>query len=280
MDFSLAVGESFGVLTPAEQKNSILATNSESFAYYGLRLTQEDAEMLLSVEKKSLASEQLVLFGKGITPYLIRWFLPSGELGRNYAARIAELTRAFYHLKGELQALYDEADDPACMLSDFAILDYMYRFYTSPQCGGDCAEMLAQTERIVVSGMRRLLEYRAAKRAKKKAVLGDPEKAALYADQIQLEEEKSRFEEEQEEAEYDYMYRETMHQDMFGNYLADYDIDYAETTRGNYAEELSEALLRNPELLLPSKMQEAEWLNRAEEWDALDEAQKGAQSNV
>lgn len=288
MDFSLAIGESFGVLSPAEQKLSILATNSEAFTYYGLKLTPDDAEMLLSTVRRSLEKEQLVQFGEGITKYLIHWFLPSGEFGTNYALRISELTEAFYRLKGELQTLYDEADDPDCMLSDFALLDYMYRFYTSPQCGCDCDEMLAQMERIVVAGMRRLLEYRTAKLAKRKAVLGDPEKAALYADQIRLEEEKSRFEEELEEVEYDYMYRETMHQDMFGNYLMDYETDHAKATRGDYAEELSAALQRNPELLLPSKTQEAEWLNRAEEWDALDEAaqraaqraaQKGAQSN-
>ena len=280
MDFLPAIGEIFGVLTPAEQKKSLLATNSEAWTYYGLQLTPDDAEMLVSTEKKSLAAEKLIQFGESITPYLIHWFLPSGEFGRNYAVQVAELTESFYRLKGELQALYDEADDPGCMLSDFAILDYMYKFYTDPQCGGDCDQMTVLMERIVVTGMRRLLEVRALKRAKKKAEIGDPETAALYADQIQLEEEKSRFEEEQEEAEYDYMYRESLHKDVFGNYLRDYDYDYAVTARGNYAEELTAVLMRDPELLLPSRQQEAEWLSRAEEWDALDKAaQEGAQEN-
>lgn len=284
MDFSLSVAESFGVRTPAEQKQRLLATNSEAWTQYGLQLTPEESGMLLATAKKSLEGEQLVQFGDSIVPYLIHWFLPSGYLGTHYAQRVADLTEAFYRLKGELQALYDEADDPDCMLSDFAILDYMYRFYTSPSCSGDCAEMLAQTERIVVAGMRRLLEQRHAERKKKKAVAGDPEMLALYADRVMQEETESLYETEQEEEEYDYMYRESLHKDMFGNYLRDYDYDYAVTARGNYAEELSAVLQRNPELLLPSREQEAEWLSRAEEWDAQDEAtqraaQEGAQTN-
>ena len=156
------------------------------------------------------------------------------------------------------------------MLSDNAILDYMYRFYISPTCAGDVEEMLVQTERIVVAGMRRLLEYRAAQRKAAQAEIGDPEMRMLYADKLQQEELPDAFETEFEDETYDYAYREEMHQDVFGNYAGDYDEELAVHTRGTYAEELEEALRRNPAFLLPSKAQEAEWDRMTEEWESLD----------
>ena len=62
-----------------------------------------------------------------------------------------------------------------------------------------------------------------------------------------------------------------MHQDVFGNYAGDYDEERAVRTRGTYAEELEEALRRNPAFLLPSKAQEAEWERMTEQWETLDE---------
>ena len=186
MEFTLT--EQFGALAPAEQKQQILATNQDAWTSYGLQLTPDEAGMIMQTAEKALRAQDLVQFGEGITPRLIHWFLPSGYLGRNYAMRVAALTEAFYQIKGSLQALYDEADDPECVLSDNAILDYMYRFYISPTCAGDTDEMLVQTERIVVGGMRRLLEYRAAQRKAAKEEIGDPELRMLYADKLQQEE--------------------------------------------------------------------------------------------
>ena len=280
MDFSLSLADSFGLLTPAAQKNHILATNQEAWSSYGIQLTPDEAEMLVSSAKKSIKDEELVQFGDSIVPRLIHKFLPSGYLGTYYAQRIASLTEAFYQIKGDLQALYDASDDPECYLSDNALLDYMYQFYVSPSCCGDCAEMQTQMERIVVTGMRRLLEYRAAKRKKAAAAEGDPEMRALYADKLMQEEEESIYETEYEEQTYDYMYREALHKDVFGNYVRDYDWDYAEHARGSYAEELSEVLMRDPELLLPSPQQEAEWEAQAEAWEAEDEAANGKEQKA
>lgn len=272
MEFTLSAAERFGISDPAVQRHQILATNRDAWTFYGIQLTPEDAGMILKTAEKAMQAQELVQFGDGITPRLIHWFLPSGYLGTWYAQRIAALTEAFYQIKGSLQALYDEADDPDCVLSDNAILDYMYRFYVSPTCAGDIDEMLTQCERIVVGGMRRLLEYRAAQRKAAQADIGDPELRMLYADRLHQEELPDAFEAEYEQEAYDYAYREEMRQDMFGNYAEDYDEENAVYTRGTYAEELEEALRRNPAFLLPSRAQEAEWDRMAEEWESLDAA--------
>lgn len=270
MDFSLAIG-GFSLLTPAAQKAQLLATNRDAERYYGLQLTPDDAEMLMQTAQEAIHTQELVQFGGSITPRLIRWFLPSGYFGRGYAAQIAELTEAFYQLKGDLQALYDTADDPECVLSDNAILDYMYQFYVSPTCGGDADEMLAQAERILIPAMRKLLEVRAAERRQHNAELGDPEMRMLYADKIAQEAAVDTYETEYVQEQYDYIYSEEMHKDMFGNYVRDYAQDPAEQhTRGTFAEELEEALCRNPAYLLPSAEQEAEWAQITEDWDAQD----------
>lgn len=275
MDFSLSFADAAPLLTPAVQKQRILAVNRTIFRQYGLRLTPEDAEMLVQTADRAMNAEGLVQFGGGITPRLIRWFLPSGYLGRNLAEQAADLTAAFCRLKGDLQALYDEADDPECCLSDNALIDYMYRFYVSPNCGGDVQEMLAQAERILVGAMRRLLEQRAAERKQRLAdVSGDSEARALYADLIAREDAASAYEEAYEQEQYDYAYHEEMRQDVFGNYQEDYDEETAFRTRGTYAEELEEALRRNPAFLLPSAAQEAEWAQMTAEWEEQDRAEE------
>lgn len=271
MEFSLLAVDSFGALSTAERKDLILATNRDAWTSYGLQLTPEDTEMILQTEKRALDAENLVQLGADITPRIIHWFLPSGYLGRNYALQVAALTAAFYRIKGDLQALYDEADDPACFLSDNALLDYMYRFFVSPTCAGDIDEMVTLTERIVVTGMRRLLTQRAEQRkAAARARGGDPVNRALYADLRQSEQDEPDYDTEYDQEMYDYAYREAMHTDVFGNYAEDYDDEIAVRTRGTYAEELEEALRRNPALLLPSAAMEAEWESRAEEWEELD----------
>lgn len=272
MDFSLLISDPFGALTLAERKNQLLATNRDAWTSYGLRLTPEESEMILQTEKHALDAEDLVQLGADITPRLIHWFLPSGYLGYNYAQRVAALTEGFYCIKGSLQALYDEADDPECFLSDNALLDYMYRFFVSPTCAGDIDETVALTERIIVGAMRRLLADRAAKRKAASAAQGDPVTRALYADMRQLELDEPGYDTDYERELYDYEYREAMHTDVFGNYAEDYDDEIAAHTRGTYAEELEEALRRNPALLLPSADMEAEWERRCEEWDELDAA--------
>lgn len=272
MDFSLSLHEAFGLASPAEQRRELLATNTDAWENYGLRLTPEDAEMLLQTTDRAMQTQELVQFGGGITPRLIHWFLPSGYLSRRYPMQIAALTEAFFRLKGDLQALYDESGDLGCVLSDNAILDHMYQLYVSPTCGGDPGEMLAQAERILVPAMRRLLENRAEARKAHEEEIGDPEMRMLYADRVAQEEAPSEWEDAYEAEQYDYAYREEMHSDMFGNYAADYDEDAGSRTRGTYAEELEEALRRDPSMLLPSAAQEAEWAQRVEDWEAEDAA--------
>ena len=280
MEFSLAVTGQFSGLTAAQQQARILAAGQEAFSEYGIRLTQEDAQMIADAGKAARDAQQLVLTGPDIAPKLIHWFLPSGYLaGAHFAADTAALVTAFYRLRGELQSICDSAGNPDCMLSDNAILDYMYQFYTSPQCGGDPELMLAEAERLLVPAMHRLLAQRADEKKRRSASAGgDAVTRALYADLIAAEEAESALEQEQEAEEYDCAYRGGMRRDVFGNYEHDYEFDYAEHSRGTFAEELAVMLRKNPEFLLPSASQEAEWDALTEQWEEADSAGEGAAS--
>lgn len=273
MDFSLSLQEPLTAISPAQQRAEILAVNSTSGAEYGLRLTPEQAAEILSTGEQAMRQAGLIQFGSGITPRLIHWFLPSGFLGEDYAAQIAALTEAFYQIKGSLQELYDDAGDHECMLSDNAILDYMYRFYTSPVCAGDVTEMLRRTQDALYRTMSRLLSNRASERFRKQQPTdADPELALLYADRlIDPDDELSALEEAYGREHYDFLYREHMHQDVFGNFLGDYGAQ-GFITRGTYGEELAEVLEDHPEFLLPSADQEAEWADRVEQWEEADAA--------
>ncbi len=269
--FSLAFAEQLAELSPAQQRRQILATNGAAFSQYGVSLTPDEAAMIAAAGREAAAAEQLVLLDEGITPRLIHWFLPSGYLGgANYAATVASLTEAFYRIRGGLQSLCDSAGDPGCMLSDNAILDYMYQFYVSPGCAGDIGEMLRCVQRLIVPAMYRLIAKRAKSRSKQRQAQGDPVQALLYADLLAAEQAESALEEQAEEEAYDYAYRAGVRRDCFGNFEADYDFDYAEQTRGTFTEELAEALQRNPEFLIPSAEKEAEWADQAERWAEED----------
>lgn len=272
MQFPLLFTEQLTGLAPAQQKQQILATNQTAFTQYGIKLTPQDAEMILAADRDARAAEQLVLFGEGIAPRLIRWFLPSGYLaGQNYAGAVAALVEAFYRLRSELQEICDEARTPECALSDNAILDYMYRFYTSPQCAGDTEEMLAIAERILLPAMHRLTEKHAAEaKARRKQQGSYSDTRLLYADRLAEESELSALEQDAEETAFDHSYRSAMRRDVFGQYEADYAEDPADRFRGSDAEELERMLLRFPELLLPSSSQEAEWEDRAAKWEEED----------
>lgn len=275
MDFSLMFSEQLAGLTPAEQRQHILATNHAAMQSYGIALTRDEAEMIAQTGREAVSAAGLVPVGGSIIPRLIRWFLPSGYLaGQNYAQNIARLTEAFYRLRGELQEV--TAGDPSLMLSDNALLDYLYRFYVSPTCSGDIDEMLAQAERILIPAMRRLLDLRTAeKKQQDHAAAGDPVTAALYADLIAQERAESALEQEADAENYDYEYRTGMTRDIFGNYDADYREETAMRTRGTFAEELTAALSFRPDFLMPSAEKEAEWADRAEQWAEEDAAAEG-----
>jgi len=272
MDFSLLISDPFGALSITERKNLILATNREAWTFYGIQLTPDESEMILQAEKKALEDENLVQLGADITPRIIHWFLPSGYLGYGYARQVAELTASFYRIKGELQTLYDEADDYDCCLSDNALLNYMYQIFICPTCGGDIDEMTTQTERIIVPAMRRLLDERSVRRKAGQSEAFTGASRALYADKWAMEQAIEDYDTDSDRELYDYAYREMMHTDVFGNYLEDYDMTSAMHTRGTYAEELEEALRKNPAFLLPGSDVEAEWNSRVEEWEEQDAA--------
>ncbi len=270
MDFPLLFTEQLAALAPARQKAQVLATNRAAMGSYGIQLTPDEAAMIVAAGREAVRAEGLVLFGGGITPRLIRWFLPSGYLaGNRYAQNIAALTEAFYRLRGALQELYDKSDDPDCVLSDNALLDYMYRFYTSPQCAGDVDEMVSLAERILIPAMRRLLAKRAEERSAGGSHYGT-DSELLYADSFAEMREPTDLEREAWAEDFDQRYRAAMRRDVFGQYEADYVEDPADRFRGSDAEELERMLLRNPELLLPSESQEAEWADMVEKWEEED----------
>ena len=90
MDFSLMFSEQLAGLTPAEQRQHILATNHAAMQSYGIALTRDEAEMIAQTGREAVSAAGLVPVGGSIIPRLIRWFLPSGYLaGQNYAQNIA-----------------------------------------------------------------------------------------------------------------------------------------------------------------------------------------------
>lgn len=272
MDFSLGFSEQLAGLAAAGQRQQILATNHAAYSSYGVTLTRADAEMIAQTGQKAVSDAGMVAVGGSIVPRLIRWFLPSGYLtGQNYAAHVAALTEAFYRLRGELQDV--SGHDPALTLSDNALLNYMYGFYTSPTCSGDAAEMTAQAESILLPAMRRLAAQRDAERKQQaKALPGQPENALLYADLIEQERAESTYEEEADEEAYDYEYRSAMGRDCFGGSDLAYQEQEAYGTRDTYEDRLRRILNKNPALLFPSRDVEAEWADRAEQWADEDAA--------
>ncbi|HBI86003.1 MAG TPA: hypothetical protein DDX71_06950 [Ruminococcus sp.] len=277
MDFSLSFAEPLLAPGPAQQKSRILATNDIAFGQYGLRLLPEDAALIYETGRQALAEHSLVQIGGGIAPRLIRWFLPSGYLGANYACRIADLVAAFYHLKGRFQELYDEAHRPGILLSDNAILDYMYRLYICTECAGDADYMLEEAERILVPAMRRLLALQsppAAKRVNPMTLSPDEQMRLLYADRLAEAQAEPSWDTDAEQEAYDYEYRETMHADMFADFSGDYFSDAYNSTRGRFTIQLMETLKQNPRYLIPSPELEDEWARMTEQWEAEDASGK------
>lgn len=266
MDFTLMLSPQQNELQLAENRDAILAAGHIAFTLYGLQLSGEEAAMIAAAGSNAQREEDLVEFGSGITPRLMHLFLPTGYLGTQCAKALAALTEAFYHIKGRLQSICEEADDFGCMLSDNAVLHYMYRLFISPACAGDIDIMTEQAEQIVCGTMQRLLRLRAKQRKAKQSVLaGDPEYRMLYADVLADEFAESDMERRFEDEYYDSMYSDAMEYAAYGT-------GDTEIPRGPYAEELAALLQKNPALLIPGRRQEAEWDSMAEEWEEQDAA--------
>ena len=293
IDFSLSLMDSFGLLVPSEEKRKLLATNRESFTFYSLQLTPDDCEIILKTAQDSLRENDLIAVGETITPRLIHWFLQAGYF-RRYASEVAELTEIFYHVKGELLHICEENDQPSCMLSDNAILFYMYRFYICPSCAGDTDALSELMSQIIVPAMNRLVHLRNKKRKAKNERLAASQNAdrlALYADQLSSLHELSDDELSYEKDRRDRLFRAAMLNDPNGyrspvsdydarlddpSYRVDEDLyaDYDDETPvfGSFTEELSDMLTHNPELLIPSEAMEQEWDDMAERWAEDDAA--------
>ncbi|MBR5372839.1 MAG: hypothetical protein IK130_11570 [Oscillospiraceae bacterium] len=290
VDFSLSLTDSFGLLVPEEEKRKLRATNREAFTFYNLQLTPDDCEMLVQTTQTALRENDLVCFGETITPRLIHWFLQAGYF-RNYPAEIAELTEIFYRYKSELQEICEENDQRSCMLSDNAILFYMYRFYICPACAGDTEALSGLMSQIIVPAMNRLIHRRNQKRKANLAKISGNERLALYADQIAAltRSDEDLYAEDMDRR--DRLFRSAMLGDTGGYRPAepDYDARFADPAYimeddpyasydderpvfGTFTEELDELLSHDPELLLPSESLEQEWDDMADQWAADDAA--------
>lgn len=280
VDFSLRVLDSFGLLKPKEETKKLLATNRESFTFFGLQLSPEDCEMLVQTAQQSMRENDLVAVGSSITPRLIHWFLQECLFGQNYALEVAELTEIFYRVKAELQSICEENKQLDCMLSDNAILFYMYRFYTCPNCAGDTDSVMEYMSRIIIPAMSRLVHLR---NQKKKAALDSlvhSVNTALHADQIMQIRAGEDYEIRSDGSAQDALFRRV----MFGETaeLAEYGADSADEMYavyddekpvfGSFPDELDNLLQREPELLLPSAQLEQEWDDMVERWDEQDAA--------
>lgn len=272
MDFSLMLSPQQTELQLAQSRDAILATNQLAFTLYGLQLTADEAAMIAETGSRAVQEEDLVEFGAGIAPRLIHWFLPTGWLGTRYAEKLAELSEAFYRIRGRLQSICDEAGENGCMLSDNAILFYMYHLFIAPSCMGDIDVMAEQADQIICGAMQRLVNQRAAQRkARQSALHTDDAERMLYADELADEFSKSDAE---------LRYEEELYEDEYAGAMED--AEYAseggvsengeQLIYGTYAEELEAVLRRNPEMLIPSRRMEAEWDSAAEEWEEADEA--------
>lgn len=294
VDFSLSLTDAFGGLAPAEEKQKLRAANRELFTFYGLQLSQEDCEMLVQSAQHSMQENGLVAVGGSITPRLIHWFLQGGYIGRHYAVEFADLTDIFYRVKAELQEICEENRQTECMLSDNAILFYMYRFYVSPNCGGDINTLSELMSQIIIPAMNRLVHLRNKKKKiklKDIKTYGDPVYCALYADEIAAARAANDYEERVGRERRDALFRSVMMSDPHGyrSAVSDYDARYDDPAYdpeedlyavyddeapvfGMFAEELDELLRHNPELLLPGEELEAEWANTVEQWADDDAA--------
>ena len=275
MDFSLMLTPQKSELQLAESRNAILATNQLAFTLYGMQLTEEEAEMIVETCNQAMDEEELAEFGTGIVPRLVHWFLPTGYLGYRYAEKLASLSEVFYHIKGRLHTICEDAGETGIMLSDNAIIHYMYILFVSPACAGDIDTMAAQAEQIVCGTMQRLLTLRAKQRKAHRNVLaGDRDRNALYADLLKDEFGESDMERRSADERCADMYNTAMESLRYMGDPAD-GRDEGEMyayTRGTFAEELEAALMRNPAMLIPAEQQEAEWDSMAEEWEEADAA--------
>lgn len=95
-------------LQNANQLSKVIETNQYA-EQFGLTLSQEDAQLILSNWKTTLREQKRVEFGEGIAAKIIREFCDSEYIDqRNYVDTIIRLQEIFYLYKNEMN---DEITD-------------------------------------------------------------------------------------------------------------------------------------------------------------------------
>lgn len=95
-------------LQNANQLSKVIETNQYA-EQFGLTLSQEDAQLILSNRKTTLREQKRVEFGEGIAAKIIREFCDSEYIDqRNYVDTIIRLQEIFYLYKNEMN---DEITD-------------------------------------------------------------------------------------------------------------------------------------------------------------------------
>lgn len=119
MKFELSPQSVSGKLVNRGLKEKILATN-ERAAEYGLKLSDDDAAMLVQAGRESLQEQDRVEFGRSATTVLIEKFMQSSYVTQSeYAVTVATLLDVFYEVK-------EESLD---ILSDEEVIDIMFDFF-------------------------------------------------------------------------------------------------------------------------------------------------------
>lgn len=112
----------------------VLTCNNLS-ADYGLRLTQEDAELLLAVRRDTLKQQQRVEFTGGILPKLIEAFCDSAYIRQDsYVETLSELQEIFYIYKNESLDLLTDDELLTFMREQFDGVCYGSIEYLSETC--------------------------------------------------------------------------------------------------------------------------------------------------
>ncbi|MGL5437309.1 MAG: DUF6323 family protein [Lachnospiraceae bacterium] len=90
------------------QKQAVQKTN-EYTQQFGLSLSEDDTQLLLSERKSTLTGQERVEFGEGVLPRLIYAFCDSAYIYQdNYVDAIGRLQQIFYFYKNETM---DEVSD-------------------------------------------------------------------------------------------------------------------------------------------------------------------------
>lgn len=96
------------LLQQQNQLAKVVETN-QATEQFGLRLTEQDAELILQERTKALQEQKRVEFGEGIAPKIIYEFCDSNYIDQsNYVDTIVRLQEIFYLYKNEMQ---DEISD-------------------------------------------------------------------------------------------------------------------------------------------------------------------------